>query len=60
MSNTNNIPLLLLALPAALLHCLFFFCVTSLCSEVTYSQKVRKKSRAACIDFEKKKKKKPI
>lgn len=25
MSNTNNIPVLLLALPAALLHCLFFF-----------------------------------
>lgn len=30
MSNTNNIPLPLLALPAALLHCLFSFCATSL------------------------------
>lgn len=35
MSNTNNIPLLLLALPAALSHCLLLHCVTSLFT-VTY------------------------
>lgn len=29
MSNTNSIPVLLLAQPAALLHCVFVFCVIS-------------------------------
>lgn len=40
MSNTNNIPLPLLALPAALSHCLSLF--SRLCLELTYSPHKRK------------------